>query len=179
MRLAVRPAAQRPRTKPRERAPHSPHSTHFSHTFLIPTITLQLWASFLLVWWYLIGELSALEQCFSPAFLGAMDRLLVLLLGWSCVCCGYCAMLKDHFTRLTKDFGHKVDTYQSEKTVQDTVSEHMQMLYSKYTSASFPLRDGNTVRSFKAHPGMCLLQRFFIIRFNLKRDVCMHYCVKL
>lgn len=83
-----------------------------------------------------------------------MDRLLVLLLGWSCVCSGYCAMLKDHFARLTKDFGHKTDTYQSEKSVQDTVSEHMQMLYSKYTSASFPLRDGNTVRSFKAHPGM-------------------------
>lgn len=42
MRLAVVPAAQRPRTKPRERAPHAPHSTHFSHTFFIPTITLQL-----------------------------------------------------------------------------------------------------------------------------------------
>lgn len=66
-------------------------------------------------------------------------------------------MLKDHFARLTKDFGHRTDAYQSEKSVQDTVSEHMQMLYSKYTSPSFPLRDGNTVRSFKAHPGMCLL----------------------
>lgn len=94
-----------------------------------------------------------------------MDRLLVLLLGWSCVCCGYCAMLKDHFARLTKDtnFGHKVDTYQLEKSVQDTVSEHMQMLYSKYTSASSPLRDGNTVRSFKAHPGMYLMHSFIII----------------
>lgn len=74
-------------------------------------------------------------------------------------------MLKDHFARLTKDtnFGHKVDTYQLEKSVQDTVSEHMQMLYSKYTSASSPLRDGNTVRSFKAHPGMYLMHSFIII----------------
>lgn len=70
-------------------------------------------------------------------------------------------MLKDHFARLTKDFGHNVDTSQGEKSVQDTVSEHMQMLYSKYTSASSPLRDGNTVRSFKAHPGMCLLRAWW------------------
>ncbi|TSN86068.1 Bone morphogenetic protein 3 [Bagarius yarrelli] len=112
-----------------------------------------------------------------------MDRLLVFFLGWSCVCCGYCAMLKDHFSRLTKDFGHKTDTYQSEKSVQDTVSEHMQMLYSKYTSASFPHRDGNTVRSFKAHPGTInnkQLQIFNLTSLTNSEDVLsatLHYSI--
>ncbi|KAL7839570.1 hypothetical protein SRHO_G00262280 [Serrasalmus rhombeus] len=78
------------------------------------------------------------------------QRLLVLLLlGWSCLSCGLCAMLKDHFAGLALD----ADLGYSKKTAQDTVSEHMQMLYAKYNSAGFPLKDGNTVRSFKAQPG--------------------------
>ncbi|XP_036454412.1 LOW QUALITY PROTEIN: bone morphogenetic protein 3 [Colossoma macropomum] len=78
------------------------------------------------------------------------QRLLVLLLlGWSCLSCGLCAMLKDHFAGLAQD----ADLGHSKKTAQDTVSEHMQMLYAKYNSAGFPLKDGNTVRSFKAQPG--------------------------
>ncbi|KAL0193091.1 hypothetical protein M9458_011387, partial [Cirrhinus mrigala] len=51
-------------------------------------------------------------------------------------------------------FGQKVeaqDKQHAKKTEQDTLSEHMQMLYAKYTSAGFPLKDGNTVRSFKGH----------------------------
>ncbi|XP_076856930.1 bone morphogenetic protein 3 [Brachyhypopomus gauderio] len=91
------------------------------------------------------------------------QRMFVLLLGWSCLCCGYCAMLKDHFIGLTKDveFGQRagVETKRHSKktagdfSAQDTVSEHMQMLYTKYNSAGFPMKDGNTVRSFKAHLG--------------------------
>ncbi|XP_026885070.1 bone morphogenetic protein 3 [Electrophorus electricus] len=103
------------------------------------------------------------------------QRMFVLLLGWSCLCCGYCAVLKDHFIGLTKDveFGHQLgieNKHHSKNTArgfsaQDTVSEHMQMLYTKYNSAGFPMKDGNTVRSFKAHAGTISNQELQI--FNL------------
>ncbi|KAI4898402.1 hypothetical protein NFI96_016768 [Prochilodus magdalenae] len=107
-------------------------------------------------------------------------RLLVLLLlGWSCLSCGLCAMLKDHFAGLAKDaeLGH------SKKGVQDTVSEHMQMLYAKYNSAGFPLKDGNTVRSFKAQPGTInnkQLQIFNLTSLAKSEDVLsatLHYYI--
>lgn len=42
-----------------------------------------------------------------------------------------------------------------DRLLQDTMTEHMQMLYAKYNQAGFSFKDGNTVRSFKAHWGEC------------------------
>ncbi|XP_062874126.1 bone morphogenetic protein 3 [Trichomycterus rosablanca] len=115
-----------------------------------------------------------------------MDLLLVLLLGWSCLCCGYCAMLKDHHrsTGITKDYGHReVERKEWKKAEQDTVSEHMRMLYSRYLSNASPLRDGNTVRSFKAHMGTINnkhLQIFNLTSLTKSEDVLsatLHYYV--
>ncbi|KAG7214462.1 hypothetical protein INR49_026893 [Caranx melampygus] len=84
--------------------------------------------------------------------------VVVLLYGWSYLCVGYCAMLKtDHVPERRKvDFTHSVDKKHAAKEeqdllLQDTMTEHMQMLYAKYNRAGFPFKDGNTVRSFKAH----------------------------
>lgn len=86
--------------------------------------------------------------------------VVVLLYGWTYLCVGYCAMLKtDNFPERRKvDFTHSVDKKQPTKDdqdllLQDTMTEHMQMLYTKYNRAGFPFKDGNTVRSFKAHWG--------------------------
>ena len=93
---------------------------------------------------------------YSPAF--------VLFVGWSYLCGGYCAILKDHFVGLKRkvESGHSVAIQGKDHSMkdnhdlilQDTVTEHMQMLYTKYNQAGFPFKDGNTVRSFKAHWGM-------------------------
>lgn len=58
------------------------------------------------------------------------------------------------------DFTHSAEKHQPAEEFQDllsqdTMTEHMQMLYSKYNRAGFPFKDGNTVRSFKAHWGTC------------------------
>lgn len=60
--------------------------------------------------------------------------------------------------RRTVDFTHSVDKghpvkEDGDRLLQDTMTEHMQMLYAKYNQAGFPFKDGNTVRSFKAHWG--------------------------
>lgn len=88
--------------------------------------------------------------------------VVVLLYGWSYLCVGYCAMLKtDSIPERRKvDFTHSVDKKHPAKEeqdllLQDTMTEHMQMLYAKYNRAGFPFKDGNTVRSFKAHWGTC------------------------
>lgn len=73
-------------------------------------------------------------------------------------------MLKDHFTGLKRKSESEYsgaprgDKDGSEKNepdlfLQDTMTEHMQMLYDKYNCEGFPFKDGNTVRSFKAHWG--------------------------
>ena len=96
--------------------------------------------------------------------MASCQRVLVLLLGWSYLYVGYCARLKEHFTGITKEveLGLIVDAQdkdhhakaEDDLSLQDTVSEHMQMLYAKYNRAGFPFKDGNTVRSFRAHLGM-------------------------
>lgn len=93
--------------------------------------------------------------------------VIVLLYGWSYLCVGLCAMLKmDNIPERRKvDFTHSVDKKYATKEdrdalLQDTMTEHMQMLYAKYNSAGFPFKDGNTVRSFKAHWGM--YQMFYV-----------------
>ncbi|KAG5834251.1 hypothetical protein ANANG_G00259580 [Anguilla anguilla] len=91
------------------------------------------------------------------------QHVLLLLFGWGYICGGHCIMLKDHFTGLkrNKDWSdlskaRGKDRPTKEKNdllLQDTVSEHMQMLYEKYNKEGFHFKDGNTVRSFKAHLG--------------------------
>ncbi|KAG9261705.1 bone morphogenetic protein 3 [Astyanax mexicanus] len=106
-------------------------------------------------------------------------RLLVLLLGWSCLGCGLCAMLKDHLAGLAAD----AEVARSRKTAQDTLSEHMQMLYDKYNSAGFHLKDGNTVRSFKSQLGTInnkQLQIFNLTSLAKSEDVVsatLHYYI--
>ncbi|XP_075903124.1 bone morphogenetic protein 3 [Nelusetta ayraudi] len=102
------------------------------------------------------------------------SRLAVALLcGWSYLCVGYCAMLKTTDAlgeRRRLDFTHAADKSQPAKDErellsQDTMTEHMQMLYAKYNQDGFPFKDGNTVRSFKAHWGTINSKRLQI--FNL------------
>ncbi|KAK6312650.1 bone morphogenetic protein 3 [Coregonus clupeaformis] len=104
----------------------------------------------------------------------ALCPQLLLLLGWSYLFGGYCTMLKDHFTGLKRkgESGHsgapRGNKDRSEKEdllLQDTMTEHMQMLYDKYNRAGFPFKEGNTVRSFKAHWGTINNQQLQI--FNL------------
>ncbi|XP_030643652.1 bone morphogenetic protein 3 [Chanos chanos] len=120
-------------------------------------------------------------------------RIFVLFLGWTYLWSGRCAMLKDHFHGLTKEveLGRYVDARDKEHSVkagddfvlQDTLSEHMQMLYSKYNSAGFPFKDGNTVRSFKAHLGTIngkQLQIFNLTSLTKSEDVLsatLHYYI--
>lgn len=86
------------------------------------------------------------------------------LLAWTCCArLGYCALLpaEGDLTRAAER-RHPVAASPSAPVVvagsqgglsQDTVTEHMHMLYDKYNKAGFPFKDGNTVRSFKAHWG--------------------------
>ncbi|CAN9512723.1 unnamed protein product [Ophioblennius macclurei] len=82
------------------------------------------------------------------------SRLALLLLSaWTSLCVGRCAMLQprahtEGHSTLSADKKKEQDTF-----LQDTMTEHMQMLYAKYNRAGFRFRDGNTVRSFKAHWG--------------------------
>ncbi|XP_070690470.1 bone morphogenetic protein 3 [Pempheris klunzingeri] len=114
----------------------------------------------------------------------------ILLYGWSYLCVGYCAMLKtDSFPERRKvDFTHSVDKKQPAKDdqdllLQDTMTEHMQMLYAKYNRAGFPFKDGNTVRSFKAHWGTInkkQLQIFNLTSLTKSEDVLsatLHYYI--
>ncbi|XP_067083967.1 bone morphogenetic protein 3 [Osmerus mordax] len=122
---------------------------------------------------------------YSPAF--------VLFVGWSYLCGGYCAMLKDHFAGLKRkvEFGHSVAIQGKDHSMkdnhdlilQDTMTEHMQMLYTKYNQAGFPFKDGNTVRSFKAHWGTInsnQLQIFNLTSLTKSEDVLsatLHYYI--
>ncbi|KAI1900354.1 hypothetical protein AGOR_G00049100 [Albula goreensis] len=121
------------------------------------------------------------------------QHLFVLFIGWSYLCGGYCAMLKDHLTGLKRqaDLGHFGDTWDKEPPVkdeqdsvlQDTVSEHMRMLYEKYNRAGFQSMDGNTVRSFKAHWGIISgkqLQIFNLTSLTKSEDILsatLHYYI--
>ncbi|XP_034072613.1 bone morphogenetic protein 3 [Gymnodraco acuticeps] len=116
--------------------------------------------------------------------------VVVLLYGWSYLCVGYCAMLKtDSFPDKRKvDFTHSEDKKHPAKDdqdllLQDTMTEHMQMLYAKYNRAGFPFKDGNTVRSFKAQWGTInnkQLQIFNLTALTKSEDVLsatLHYYI--
>ncbi|KAM6931217.1 bone morphogenetic protein 3 [Xenentodon cancila] len=115
---------------------------------------------------------------------------IALLYGWSYLCAGYCALLKtDSFPERRKvDFTHSADKKFTTKEdrdmlLQDTMTEHMQMLYAKYNRAGFPFRDGNTVRSFKAHWGTInkkQLQIFNLTSLTKSEDILsatLHYYI--
>lgn len=85
---------------------------------------------------------------------------LVLLSGWTSLSLGLCALLSADGVpdRLQVDFTRPVDKTRATREeqhalLQDAMTEHMQLLYAKYNRAGFAFRDGNTVRSFKAHWG--------------------------
>lgn len=85
-----------------------------------------------------------------------------VLYGWTYLCVGYCAMLRSDSLpeRRPADLSAPADAGRplgedGERLLRDTMTEHMQMLYAKYNRAGFPFKDGNTVRSFKAHWGTC------------------------
>ncbi|CAG5918923.1 bone morphogenetic protein 3 [Menidia menidia] len=119
------------------------------------------------------------------------SRFVVLLLyGWSYLCVGYCAMLKTDgvLERRRVDFTHSVDnkhTTEEDQDVplRDTMTEHMRMLYAKYNRAGYPFRDGNTVRSFKAHWGTInkkQLQIFNLTSLTKSEDILsatLHYYI--
>ncbi|KAG7481345.1 hypothetical protein MATL_G00065910 [Megalops atlanticus] len=121
------------------------------------------------------------------------QHLFVLFFGWSYLCGGYCVMLKDHFTGLkrqaesehlgdARDKDHSIKDEQ-DLLLQDTVSEHMHMLYEKYNRAGFQFKDGNTVRSFKAHWGTIngkQLQIFNLTSLTKSEDILsatLHYYI--
>ncbi|XP_048876381.1 bone morphogenetic protein 3 [Brienomyrus brachyistius] len=91
------------------------------------------------------------------------QHLLVIFLGWIYICSGYRFMLDEHLPGLKRkaEMGQFEENRDDDRfakdegdlVLQETVSEHMQMLYEKYNSAGFHFKDGNTVRSFKAHWG--------------------------
>ncbi|KAJ3583129.1 hypothetical protein NHX12_034426 [Muraenolepis orangiensis] len=119
------------------------------------------------------------------------SRLAVLLLyGWSSLCVGDCAMLKDHLANMESNKDHlaaKTSNMKSNKDhlaakttnmksnkdadreallpqLRDPMSEHMQMLYDESSRAGAP-SEGNTVRSFKAHWGTVNQKKLHL--FNL------------
>ncbi|MBN3301109.1 BMP3 protein, partial [Amia calva] len=122
-----------------------------------------------------------------------LRHFLLLLFGWSCIHSGFCVMLKDHLSELKRkaQSGHLVrtgvtdqpPTAREELLLQDAVSEHMRLLYEKYSSAGFHFRDGNTVRSFKAHWGTInnrQLQIFNLTTLTKSEDILsatLHYYI--
>ncbi|KAF0021612.1 hypothetical protein F2P81_026135 [Scophthalmus maximus] len=98
--------------------------------------------------------------------------VVVLLYGWTHLCVGYCAMLKTDTAPEGRpvDFTHSANKKHDDRDLllQDTMTEHMQMLYAKYNRAGFPFKDGNTVRSFKAHWGTC--PKSLVLRMFATRD---------
>ncbi|XP_049619247.1 bone morphogenetic protein 3 [Syngnathus scovelli] len=119
--------------------------------------------------------------------------LLIVLSAWTCCASlGYCALL-----RAEADFTHAVERRHPvaggtvaplverdrERLSQDTVTEHMHMLYDKYNKAGFAFKDGNTVRSFKAHWGVInrkQLQIFNLTSLTKSEDVLsatLHYYI--
>nr|XP_057927799.1 bone morphogenetic protein 3 [Doryrhamphus excisus] len=117
--------------------------------------------------------------------------LLVLISVWTCAAhLGFCAMLKTEvdFTegRMQLDLGDRGDRGDQgnrDRLDRDTVTEHMHMLYAKYNTAGFAFKDGNTVRSFKAHWGVIngkQLQIFNLTSLTKSEDVLsatLHYYI--
>ncbi|XP_048386296.1 bone morphogenetic protein 3 [Stegostoma tigrinum] len=97
--------------------------------------------------------------------MGKFHTLVFVCVGWSCLTAGFSDLLKDHFRgfRRIRGLGENSRDFASSRKGspsftepdlwQDTLSEHMLMLYDKYNKADYRLKDGNTVRSYKASLG--------------------------
>ncbi|XP_078070004.1 bone morphogenetic protein 3 [Mustelus asterias] len=97
--------------------------------------------------------------------MGKFHTLVFVCVGWSCLTVGFSDLLKDHFRGLRRIAGvgeNSRDVAPPRKgspistgsdLIQDTLSEHMLMLYDKYNKAGYRFQDGNTVRSYKATLG--------------------------
>ncbi|XP_015219997.2 bone morphogenetic protein 3 isoform X1 [Lepisosteus oculatus] len=119
---------------------------------------------------------------------------LFFLFGWSFILySGSCFRLKDHLSGLKRNeesvrfkrTGSKHQSIQSDDDLllRDTASDHMRMLYDKYNRAGFNFKDGNTVRSFKAHWGTISnkkLQIFNLTTLTKSEDILsatLHYYI--
>ncbi|XP_054629042.1 bone morphogenetic protein 3 [Dunckerocampus dactyliophorus] len=110
--------------------------------------------------------------------------LLVLLSVWTCAArLGFCAMLRAEVDVTHAGGRRQLDPGDRDRLAQDTVTEHMHMLYDKYNTAGFAFKDGNTVRSFKAHWGVInkkQLQIFNLTSLTKSEDVLsatLHYYI--
>ncbi|MBN3292836.1 BMP3 protein, partial [Polypterus senegalus] len=113
--------------------------------------------------------------------------LLVLVFGFSYPCFGSRDLLKPDFAKIRNADGTESapNTRKpfSDLSSYNSASEHMAMLYTKYNSADFTSRDGNTVRSFTAHWGTMNNKELLI--FNLTSltqseeilSATLHYCI--
>ncbi|XP_069782837.1 bone morphogenetic protein 3 isoform X2 [Narcine bancroftii] len=89
--------------------------------------------------------------------------VLVLCVGWSCFAAAVSDLLKDHLRGLQGIPGlgeRSTASWEKSPTIpkasdlpQDTMSEHMMMIYDKYNKAGHQFKESNTVRSFKANLG--------------------------
>ncbi len=106
--------------------------------------------------WYITPR-SATTVPYSPAWIAVNDCLSSCWDGVICavdtvLCLNHPSWVSQKTCNLDKRTQVEAqDKQHAKRSEQDTLSEHMQMLYAKYTSAEVPLKDGNTVRSFKGH----------------------------
>ncbi|XP_060682143.1 bone morphogenetic protein 3 isoform X1 [Hemiscyllium ocellatum] len=91
--------------------------------------------------------------------MGKFHTLVFVCVGWSCLTAGFSDLLKDHFRGLRRipvlgeNSGDSLKGSPGSTEAdlsQDTLSEHMLLLYDKYNKAGYRFKDGNTVRSYKA-----------------------------
>lgn len=98
--------------------------------------------------------------------MGRFRALAFVCVGWTCLTAAFSHLLQDRMSGLRGISGlgeNSAESASSRKEsraisktsdrLQDTLSEHMLMLYDKYNKAGYQFKDGNTVRSFKANLG--------------------------
>uniref|UniRef100_V9KUY6 Bone morphogenetic protein 3 n=1 Tax=Callorhinchus milii TaxID=7868 RepID=V9KUY6_CALMI len=96
--------------------------------------------------------------------MGSLRTLVFVCVGWSCCGLGFSEALREGLRGLSGMAGpgggrgdpvtpRKPPSPKASGLLRDTVSEHMLMLYTKYKDSGYQLKDGNTVRSYKAHLG--------------------------
>ncbi|XP_051897736.1 bone morphogenetic protein 3 [Pristis pectinata] len=128
--------------------------------------------------------------------MGRFQALVFVCVGWTCLTAAFSDLLKDHIRGLraisglgensTESASSRKESPAISKTpdlLQDTMSDHMLMLYDKYNKAGYQFKDGNTVRSFKANLGWIggkQLQIFNLTSLAKSEDILsatLHYYV--
>ncbi|XP_032879921.1 bone morphogenetic protein 3 [Amblyraja radiata] len=126
--------------------------------------------------------------------MGRFGALVLACVGWTCLTAAFPDLLKDHIRGLRGISGSAENSTESSRKEspsipkapeqpQDTMSEHMLMLYDKYNKAGYLFKDGNTVRSFKANLGWIggkQLQIFNLTSLAKSEDILsatLHYYV--